>query len=164
MFRIFFLNDTATTESEGDELETHIENLLELYEAVRVKSELMDLSPQHRAILNCFEREPNYTHGGETGVLYVTAAAKLLNAMTLNRIGNNTLPRTAQAMGRRLEQAKWSTLKVLDETDDARLKRQGNKRRVGIFRPSEAAMDGSNAPPVHGGVLVAKAEPLGLPQ
>jgi hypothetical protein len=153
----------SANESEGDELETHIENLLELYEAVRVKSELMDLSPQNRAILNCFEREANYTHGGEIGVLYETAAAKLLNAMNLNRVGNNSIPKTAQAMGRRLEQAKWSTLKVLDETDDARLKRQGNKRRIGIFRPSDTAMEVRSISPLHEGVLLAKRASLDLP-
>jgi len=61
----------------------------------------------------------------------------LLNAMTLNRIGHDALPKTAQGMGRRLDQAKWSNLKVLNDSDDARLKRKSKQRLIGIFRPGE---------------------------
>lgn len=151
------------SENEGDELETHIENLLELYESVLIKAEVMEISPQLRAVLVCFERIPNYRHGREVGVLYVTAAKKLLNAMNLNRIGGNAVPRTAQAMGRRLEQAKWSELRVLDGEDDPRLKRQGKNRRIGIFKPWQVATEEGDSPAHYSELVHAEAASSDLP-
>jgi hypothetical protein len=135
------------TEPEGDEFEAHVDSLIKLCEAVRDKSCQLDLPPQQRILLDCFERHEDYRYGEETGTLYITSASKLLNAMAMNRIGNNSVPKTAQAVGRRLEQAKWATLKVLKASDDARLKRRSNERVIGIFQPKEpeyADLSGAN--------------------
>jgi hypothetical protein len=123
--------------TEEDELESHIVTVLTFYEAVREKSEQVDISPQQRSLLEAFERIENYSHGEEVGTLYITTAGKLLNAMNLNRIGFNAVPKTAQAMGRRLEKVDCESLKVLDESHDCRLIRKSNQRPIGIFRPNE---------------------------
>jgi hypothetical protein len=128
-------------DKEGDELENHVLTLIALYEAVRDKSQQADVSPQQITLLGCFKREEHHEFAGQIGTLYVTAAGKLLNALNLNRIGSNALPKTSQAFGRRLEQAEWSTLRVLKASDDPRLKRQSNERPIGIFRPAHCAQD-----------------------
>ena len=133
----------ACNEREEDVFETHIEHLLQLYDAQCEKSSFLpDLQPAGVALLKAVKKETGYHNRDEQGSLYVTSAGELLNVMQMNRIGVQDLPKTAHGMRARIDSTRWVRLRILDEQDDPRkLRRSSQRRPIGIFRPDDVATE-----------------------
>jgi hypothetical protein len=133
----------ASVEHEDDVIEMHVQQALELYEAIRAKKEsFVEVSPASEMLFSAIQRVPNYPHQGKQGTLYITSASRLLGAMRSNNIGIKDLPKNATGMGKRLESGQWAMLQVVKEDDDKQLlRRTSGQRKIGIFRPDEISQD-----------------------
>jgi hypothetical protein len=135
----------ASVEHEDDVIEMHVQQALELYEAIRAKKEsFVEVSPASEMLFSAIQRVADYPHQGKQGTLYITSAARLLSAMRSNNIGIKDLPKNATGMGKRLESGQWAMLQVVKEDDDKQLlRRTSGQRKIGIFRPDEISQEGS---------------------
>ena len=143
---------TASAEREDDVIETHVQQALDLYEAIRAKKEsFVEVSPASEMLFSAIQRVPNYPHKVKRGTLYITNASRLLSAMRSNNIGIKDLPKNATGMGKRLESGQWAMLQVVKEDDDKQLlRRTSGQRKLGIFRPDEISQEGSEGDTVLG--------------
>jgi hypothetical protein len=135
----------ASVEHEDDVIEMHVQQALELYEAIRAKKEsFVEVSPASEMLFSAIQRVADYPHKGKLGTLYITSASRLLGAMRSNNIGIKDLPKNATGMGKRLESGQWAMLQVVKEDDDKQLlRRTSGQRKIGIFRPDEISREGS---------------------
>jgi putative DNA primase/helicase len=82
------------------------------------------------------------THKGKAGTLYVVSAGQLL-APLARQVGTfraAALPRTAQALSRRLHSCRFAVLTVLDDKaapEVPELKRSSHKRPIGLWVPAD---------------------------
>jgi hypothetical protein len=153
----------ASVEHEDDVIEMHVQQALELYEAIRAKKEsFVEVSPASEMLFSAIQRAADYPHKGKLGTLYITSAARLLSAMRSNNIGIKDLPKNAIGMGKRLESGGWAMLQVVKEDDDKQLlRRTSGQRKIGIFRPEEISQDeGSEGDTELGELPIVDESPL----
>jgi hypothetical protein len=82
------------------------------------------------------ERFENFNFNGTQGTLFRFIPGDLLMALHGLLIQGLQLPQDEGAFGRRLQSANFRQFRVLGEEHVAELKRQADKRFVGIFVPS----------------------------